>query len=156
MPVSSTRNFITSQKTFFCNIKSLNSYTSSVTESFKETQLIHSGQHISWESRTFRCHLKLPSVQKVYMLIILREISNLKLFIFLLPQSSECQRGFRGQHDPTRPLSPSNPSSHFYPQPDPNRVQISQPDNIPIFMFEQPHSFPLPVPLPSLYTWNRI
>ncbi|EDL05370.1 mCG17774, isoform CRA_d, partial [Mus musculus] len=65
--------------------------------------------------------------------------------------SSECQRGFRGQHDPTRPLSPSNPSSHFYPQPDPNRVQISQPDNIPIFMFEQPHSLNICVPPPPLY-----
>ncbi|XP_021010470.1 LOW QUALITY PROTEIN: submaxillary gland androgen-regulated protein 2-like [Mus caroli] len=90
-----------------------------------------------WSSQVFWGYRKLKPLHLVFSLWVF-------IGCFL---SGECYRGHRGQHYPTRPVAPSTPPFHLYLQPDRNPVQIVQPGNIPIFMFEQPYS----VPLPSLY-----
>ena len=49
------------------------------------------------EEQVSLSHLQLHLAQKVNMLTILSEISNLKLFISFHPQSGECHRAPRGQ-----------------------------------------------------------
>lgn len=78
------------------------------------------------------------------MLKFLFEISYLMLFIFLLPQSAECHRAPRGQHDPRRPLASSIHHHSHHPQPDLNRVQFGLPPFLHTSSgFHNPLSFPL-------------
>lgn len=85
---------------------------------------------MSWKSRSLR---QLHLAQKVYMLKMHSEISNLKLFIFFHPQSGECHRGPRGQRDPRKPLAPSTHHPHSrHTQPDPKHGQFGLPPFLPM------------------------